>query len=544
MPLPFIGREQELLLYDQFLKNDAPWVLLLTAVGGTGKTTLLNAMRARTPANTLVVKLDFTVTDAVDRKPGDDDSVRLPLDPLKHLRSFVNELKKRDAVDEAACSAFDQEAKLATEKYAAQTVNNMQYILARGGSIVKDVNADITMVVDLQTPYLNQRKAVTPAFLKLFEKFAPDHLVVMLDTCEWLNEPANSGVGDWLRGEILFQIHDKLSEQGKRCHIVMAGTVPPRMLDVEQGEQEGWLTRLKLRELNKDVVKQHLETIGMQDPNLREQCYRVTLGNGKCFWIVCDLWQKLREKAAQREAERSDDEEEEGEESEDVELWNQLQKNPVEEEYILKFQQRFCQDAKDRFVDRHILDAPVKTSLKQISLYSALLRRFTLPLLTKVFSDQPELQGDEAQQYYEELTHSPYIDPIENDRYAYRTLRLLREIVAEFLRHQEPDAWKRYHARARDEFTPSSEAFDAPPSPYLVDWYYHSLACSAAHNDYKHTRAEFQEQEKICWDTIFQQAQPHGKNALNALVIAGSDVTLMFTAIAHEAQAYKKQHSV
>ncbi len=57
MPLPFIGREQELLLYDQFLKNDAPWVLLLTAVGGTGKTTLLNAMRARTPANTLVVKL-------------------------------------------------------------------------------------------------------------------------------------------------------------------------------------------------------------------------------------------------------------------------------------------------------------------------------------------------------------------------------------------------------------------------------------------------------------------------------------------------------
>jgi hypothetical protein len=402
MPLPFIGREQELAQYEQFLKNDALWVLLLTAVGGTGKTTLLNAMRARTPANTLVVKLDFTVTDdAVDRKPGEDNSVRLPLDPLKHLRAFVNELRKHNAVAEAACSSFDQEAKLATEKYAAQTVNNMQYILARGGSIVKDVNADITMVVDLQTPYLNQRKAVTPAFLNLFEAFVPDHLVILLDTCEWLNEPANNGVGDWLRSEILFQIHDKLSEQGKQCHVIMAGTVPPRMLDVEQGEQEGWLTRLRLKDLSKDVVKQQLETIGMQDPNLREQCYRVTQGNGKCLWIVCDLWQRLREKAAQREAESGDDddEEEEGEISEDVDLWKRLQENPVSEESILKFQQRFCQDAKDRFVDRHILDAPVKASIKQISLYSALLRRFTLPLLTKVFSDQPELQGDEAQQY-------------------------------------------------------------------------------------------------------------------------------------------------
>src|SRR5258707_12700778 len=55
----FIGREREQRLYRDFLTIVTPWVLILTGLGGSGKSRLLRHLKGHAPQNIPVVMLDF-----------------------------------------------------------------------------------------------------------------------------------------------------------------------------------------------------------------------------------------------------------------------------------------------------------------------------------------------------------------------------------------------------------------------------------------------------------------------------------------------------
>jgi hypothetical protein len=247
----FLGREKEIYQYKEFLKKKRPWLLSIIAVGGTGKTVLLSKMSEQTPPDIPVVHLDFTSTINSRGAPfEEDESARMPISPLKHLQIFVNELKKKNAIDTVAASEFDKTVKEAIEKSINQITINVQKIADRASSW-KDT-------------YRQQRAWVTPAFLGLIEKYKPDHLVVMLDTCEWLQEPINFDVGDWLMDELLIPLRDAMEARGKKCHVVMAGTLKPPQLKKIEDQEPNSIDRLELGELDKAAVIEYLQAIGMQ----------------------------------------------------------------------------------------------------------------------------------------------------------------------------------------------------------------------------------------------------------------------------------------
>jgi len=55
----FVGREREQRLYQEFLTTEIPWVLIITGIGGNGKSTLLHRLDAQTPSHIPTVALDF-----------------------------------------------------------------------------------------------------------------------------------------------------------------------------------------------------------------------------------------------------------------------------------------------------------------------------------------------------------------------------------------------------------------------------------------------------------------------------------------------------
>src|SRR5579863_5390565 len=79
----FVGREREKEIYETFLTRDTPWILIITGLGGIGKSTLLHRLAESTLADsytpvTGVVTLDFA-----------HDELRS--DPLQLLEAFLKE---------------------------------------------------------------------------------------------------------------------------------------------------------------------------------------------------------------------------------------------------------------------------------------------------------------------------------------------------------------------------------------------------------------------------------------------------------------------
>ena len=79
----FVGREREQGVYKKFLAKETPWVLIITGLGGIGKTTLLHRLAEYTFSestllNTGVVTLDFANED-------------LRNDPLKLLNKLTTD---------------------------------------------------------------------------------------------------------------------------------------------------------------------------------------------------------------------------------------------------------------------------------------------------------------------------------------------------------------------------------------------------------------------------------------------------------------------
>src|SRR6266568_819421 len=55
----FVGRKTEQDLYAKLLSENTPWVLMITGLGGIGKSTLLNTLYTNTPSEICIVTFDF-----------------------------------------------------------------------------------------------------------------------------------------------------------------------------------------------------------------------------------------------------------------------------------------------------------------------------------------------------------------------------------------------------------------------------------------------------------------------------------------------------
>jgi len=444
----FVGRERETDVYKKFLAKKTPWVLIITGLGGIGKSTLLRRLTeytAKEPAlsGTGVVTLDFADEDLRNDPLKLLDKLTKDTAPYCDLQQIDVELKNELQQN------FDQLAQLSAQR--AQTGVN-----------------------EAEDPALREmrhqmRQLATEAFYLQLKTFTLQRLVIMLDTCEWLNEPEGVEVGQWVLNELIPGIHTRIRQKGHQCSVVVASRLQPR-LDVINGQEQ---RRLNLPMLGKAEVDQYLEHMGMQDADLRQRVYEVTHGHALCISIIGDYWQNRTE-----------------------------QSHPFTIADLPELElQEISEIALIRFTNERVL-RHLKTPFKELTRYGVLLRSFDLPLLKIVF---PELLPEPAAlERFNRLIRYPYIESRGNYRYAFH--ELVHEALTEETQKEEPEEWKRYHKRALDYFTQAS-----PRSP---DWYYHLLAYD-------------EKQGLLEWQQAIQEARESGKREyIGALLQAALDKAL------------------
>ena len=275
------------------------------------------------------------------------------------------------------------------------------------------------------------RELATEAFYAQLKTCTLDRLVLMLDTCEWLNEPEGIEVGQWVLNELLPGIRTRMRQQKKHFFTVIVSRILPR-LDAINGRDQ---RRLALSMLSKIEVDQYLEHLEMQDPELRQRVYEVTHGHALCVSIIGDFWQK-----------------------------RDSQSHPLDLADLPVLQvQEFSEIALMRFTNERVLKQ-LKSPFKELTRYGVLLRSFDLPFLRNVF---PELLPEhEVLERFNQLIRYPYIEPRGNYRYAFH--ELVREALAEETQREEPDTWLCYHKRAIDYLTQLAS--------HTHDLYYHLFA--------------------------------------------------------------------
>jgi len=173
-----------------------------------------------------------------------------------------------------------------------------------------------------------------------------------------------------------------------------------------------------------------------------------------------------------------------------------------------KLQAQFYERALQDIVGKDVFQRLLKSPLDELTRYGVLLRRFNLPLLQAVFKewlpDESEEKA-EARNRFNQLIRYPHVESTGNFIYAFH--KLLREILAQYIRVQEPKKWRHYHQLALDFLRQEVE------SPLYPDWYYHLLACDEV-------------QGVSYWKDI-QSREP--SEYLNALKEVARDSTLKLT---------------
>ena len=462
----FVGRTGEQELYQEFLSRETPWVMVITGLVGCGKSRLLHRLSEQPLSNCLVVELDFTAET-------------LQTDPLTLLRDLADLVKDscsnprefgefRDTLERGR-------RKLLQRKSSRITQINQRISLGKDATL-KDAKLNIGAAEDISRQdihydiYHHVREMVTEAFYALIDTFELDQLVIMLDTCEWLSEPAGLEVGRWLMEELVPGLHRRMRRKHRQCFFVMASRVEPQLDVIDEQD----LLYLDLQMLDKDAVDEYLGKMGMENPEMRERVYEVTHGNTLCVSIIGNLWQKPGEKPSD----------------------------------FSVLQEKFNKLALKDFIDNRILKR-LNWPFKELTRYGVLLRSFDLPLLQAVFHDLRSVQGkklseQEGLEWFDKLIHYPYIDELpKKQRWAF--YELLRMILGEHIFAQEPEKWQNYHERALSKL--SKEASHSP------DWYYHTLAYCLIGDKNKN---------KSYWE---QEAQGKAEY-LHALNEAASDATL------------------
>ncbi len=495
----FIGRDKELQICLDFQKEDVPWILVIMGMGGSGKTSLLQELKKQMPYQ--MVELDFA-GEAQRLRPLKGE--RLPIDSLTRLSNFA--LKVRDKCDPQKYKEFHEELAKARKIVVKQRVP--QYI----GSLTQDVHLDsgATMtdnrvIMDTSEDPVMQdirreaRELVTEAFYALMDTYSPSRLVISLDTCEWLMGSVNAEIGLWMQ-ELLLGLHSRMLQKNKRCHVFIASSVKLQLKAIAQQ----YRAELTLRMLDQEVVHQHLQSIGIQDAEIRQRIYEITHGHASCVSIICNLLLK--------------------------------EEKPLSIAELSTFQRRFYEEAVKDFIKEHILDERLNphSPFYALTRYGIVLRSFNLHFLKKVFSEifPDSLQELQAAECFDQFVERPYVvrlNPYEDHHYA--LLELLRAVLAEYIRVNESETWKIYHKRALAYL--SSSMVPLSTEALLSAQYYHDIAYQLAGD--KDPGVEY-------WEEELKKLEAGG-TALNAWLQAAHDETLKFTSAAGVAQAYEQRRS-
>src|SRR5260370_1565384 len=114
----FVGREREIDVYKKFLARETPWVLIITGLGGIGKTTLLHRLAEYTSSEATLLKTGVVTLDFANEELRNDplkllDKLTTDTAPYCDLQQIDSEFKNE------LLESLDQLAQLSKER--AQT---------------------------------------------------------------------------------------------------------------------------------------------------------------------------------------------------------------------------------------------------------------------------------------------------------------------------------------------------------------------------------------------------------------------------------------
>ena len=402
----FVGREREIDLYQRLLKQEQPWLLIVAGMAGNGKSKLLHYLREHSPSDVFVIRLDFA-------------NKTLQFEPLKVLEEIS--FKTEEYCDPEATNTFLDTLQSIRDKLSHRNLENvLRYQDAKAAH-----HSDNELLFDLRYLAVEERKQehalIAQAQTALYAQLATyrqGHLVILFDTCEWLNNPQGQECVRWFKDNLLPGIHAHI--QGP-CHIVLASRTSPQFVTIQPHE----MLIHEIQPLDEAAVQLYLEHIGIVDPELQQSVYFHTKGNPLCVALFATL------------------------------CIEQQQPLPLLEKSFKE------QASQELIQDRLIRDQP--TPFRELTRYGVLLRNFDWEILHSVFKEF--LTGAEGYRYFEQFVHYSYIEEGLGQR-PYALHILLRELQMENIRASEPDKWLLYHTRARQYYQKRNDS----------EQYYHAIA--------------------------------------------------------------------
>ena len=196
----FVGREREQNVYKKFLAKETPWVLIITGLGGIGKTTLLRRLTEYTLSESMLFKTSVVTLDFANEE--------LRNDPLRLLGKLTT-----DTASFCDLQQIDVDFKEVLQQNIDQLA---QLSMERAQTGVSEADDPALREIRHQ-----MRELVTEAFYKQIKTFRLNQLIIMLDTCEWLNEPEGIEVGQWVLNELVPGLHRCIRQQGRQWYCAM-----------------------------------------------------------------------------------------------------------------------------------------------------------------------------------------------------------------------------------------------------------------------------------------------------------------------------------
>ena len=432
----FVGRTRELERYQKILTKETTWVLIIRGLGGSGKSTLLTEFKKQTPQDTCVVTLDFA------QKSLREDYLTFLENVSQQVESYCDPERTVEFRKSVATGRYEISKRVAG---GSTEIGEIKQGITAGSDVdISDTGLTIEVgEASIEVTRREMREMAREKFYAQMKTFTKKRLVIMLDTCEWLNEGTKEAeAARWAGTELIKGLYFRMRNQGKACFVVMTSRVPLELEGINETEQE----QLRLKMLERAEVNQYLAEMEIHDPAIQDYIYNMTYGHPHSLAIIHDIWE---------------------------EQWDR----PISVADLPTLKGLFYERALQDVIDKDVLKRLLKSPLDELTRYGVLLRCFNLPLLKAVFKEW--LPEPEANNRFNQLIRYPHVEFVGNSNYAFHML--LREILAGYIRAQEPEKWKRYHRLALDFLTPKGEAFQ--PLSYSSDWYYHLLACLACNEE-------------------------------------------------------------
>jgi tetratricopeptide (TPR) repeat protein len=378
----FVGREEETQTYLNFLQQEKRWVFLITGMPGQGKSRFLTHLNVNTPADVLIVKLDFA-------------NHALQVEPFKVLEEVA--WRTEAQCDPARADLFIETLQDARQQLARKNFEVVYHLRS----------PEVDTKRELQDKSLILREEVLQAFYAQLSTFHSGRLVLMFDTCEWLNEADGMETGNWFKDTLLPGLHRHVPVS---LSIVLASRTQPQLDNIPADERQ----ICELRSLDEVAVKTYMKMLGIEQQAHWRDLFALAHGHPLCMSIIATLWQE-------RPDERTNS------------------------DYLL-LEKKFTEQASIEFFQER-LDRRLKFPFRELTHYGVLLRSFDWELLRAIF---PELlAGPESYNQFEQFISYSFIETFEEQgikRYALHVL--LREVMVQTIHVQEPDKWELYHERA------------------------------------------------------------------------------------------------